>query len=342
MIKSKTLVAFLLLGTSALFCGCTTNPNKAEYIDKTVDMRVREISLDNTDEIEMLDKARSAVVGISVDLNYGYSIGSGVAITNGGYILTNNHVIEDGKNITLYFADKSTGSANVLWKDAGLDLAILKSSREIPYLRAGKSKDLRVGETVYALGTPLTLQFKHTVTKGIVSALNRTLEVESDNGSNFLQSLVQHDASINPGNSGGPLINTQGEVVGINTLKATEGEGLGFANPVEVGSAIMNRIIDDNNYKVPYMGMFGFDSELAQVYGESLGQEGVFIVSTSGPAQNAGLQKGDVITGIGNYEIKSMHDLKIALYKFNAGDTVTITYVRNGKIEQVGLTFTQK
>lgn len=341
MIKPKNLLAFLLLSPAILCCGCGQNPN-SPYIDTTVDMSVREISLENTDEIEMLDKARSAVVGISVDLVGGYAIGSGVAITNGGYILTNNHVIEDGNNITLYFADKSTGKASVLWKDAGLDLAILKSSREIPYLRAGKSKELKVGEPVYALGTPLTLQFKHTVTKGIVSALNRTLEVESNNGSNFLQSLVQHDASINPGNSGGPLINANGEVVGINTLKASEGEGLGFANPIEVGSAIMDRIIENNSYKAPYLGVFGFDSEIAQVYGESVGQDGVYIISTTGPASKAGLIKGDIITSIDDNPIVSVQDLKISLFKYNVGDDVEVHFVRNGKSMSITLKLTQK
>ncbi|MCM1324976.1 MAG: trypsin-like peptidase domain-containing protein, partial [Acetobacter sp.] len=228
-----------------------------------------------------------------------------------------------------YYADKTTGSAKVLWKDAGLDLAILKSSRQIPYLRAGKSQELRVGEPVYALGTPLTLQFKHTVTKGIVSALNRTLEVESKNGSNFLQCLVQHDASINPGNSGGPLINAYGEVVGINTLKASEGEGLGFANPIEVGSAILKRIMEDESYTPPYLGVFGFDSDIAKVYGQALGQDGVYIVDASGPALEAGLQKGDVITALDEHIIKSMQDLRVALFNYDAGDKVSVKVKRD-------------
>jgi len=222
------------------------------------------------------------------------------------------------------FADKSTGTGRILWKDAGLDLAILKSSREIPYLRAGSSSDLRIGETVYALGTPLTLQFKHTVTKGIVSALNRTLEVESKNGSNFLQCLVQHDASINPGNSGGPLIDSAGQVVGINTLKASEGEGIGFANPIEVGNTILTRIMENEDFIPPYLGVFGFDSDIAQVYGEALGQDGVYVISASGPAQIAGLEKGDIITALDTHIIKSMQDLRVCLFKYNVGDTVTI------------------
>lgn len=335
----KNYLAFFMLAPCFLLGGCGMGN---QNVDKSVDMTSREINLDNTSELEMLDTARSAVVGISVDLPGGYAIGSGVAIKNGNYILTNNHVVEGGTNPTLYFADKSTGSAKVLWQDAGLDLAILKSSREIPYLRAGSSKNLRIGETVFAFGTPLTLQFRHTVTKGIVSALNRTLEVEGENGSNFLQSLVQHDASINPGNSGGPLINANGEVVGINTLKASEGEGIGFANPIEVGSAILDRIIADNNYKVPYLGVFGFDSEIAQVYGQALGQDGVIVIDAVGPAKTAGVQKNDIIVSLGEYNIKSMQDLRVGLFKFNVGDNVQIGVIRNGQKQFLNVDLSQK
>ncbi len=338
--KSKIVLAFLLL-SPCILCGCMGSDN-SYYIDRSVDMRVREITLDGTDELEMLDKARSAVVGISVDLGNGYAIGSGVSLKNGNYILTNNHVVEDGGNITLYYADKSTGSGKLLWRDAGLDLAILKSSKEIPYLKIGSSKNLKVGESVFAFGTPLTLQFKHTVTKGIVSALNRTLEVEGTSGSNFLQSLVQHDASINPGNSGGPLINSKGEVVGINTLKASEGEGLGFANPIEIGAVILDRIIENNNYKVPYLGIFGFDSEIAQVYGEALNQDGVYVIDALGPAKSAGIVKGDVITSLGEVKIKNMQDLRTSLFNYNAGDNITLEYQRNGQNTIVNIQLSQK
>lgn len=340
--KHSGLALSFLLCVTFVCGGCSNTTPAKQHADPSVDMQVREITIENEDEINMLDKARSAVVGIAVDLKNGYAIGSGVALAENGYILTNNHVVEDGNSITLYYADKTTGSAKVLWKDAGLDLAILKSSRAIPYLRAGNSKSLRVGETVYAMGTPLTLQFKHTVTKGIVSALDRTLEVEGNAGSIFLQSLVQHDASINPGNSGGPLINASGEVVGINTLKATEGEGIGFASPIEVGISILSRIQENNEYKAPYLGVFGFDSDIAQVYGESIGKTGVFVISANGPALQAGLQKGDVITNFGDNEISSMQSLRVALFQHDPGDIVLIQFDRDGMTYSSSLQLTQK
>ena len=326
--KSKILLVFLLPLTLAL-AGC--NSPAQVRLDTSVEMTERQVPGDKTNEIEMVEEARSAIVGIAVDLQNGYAIGSGFAIDDGGYIVTNNHVVDGGGNITLYYADKSIGEGRVLWKDAGLDLAILSSSRSIPYLTAGESKTLRLGETVYALGTPLTLQFRHTVTKGIVSALNRTLEIEGDNGSNFLQCLVQHDASINPGNSGGPLVNAKGEVVGINTLKATEGEGIGFASPIEVASAVLTRVRQDNNFKSAYLGVFGVDSEIAEVYGQALGLEGVYVISASGPASACGLQKGDVISSFGDSPIATMQDLRISLFKYNPNDEVEIGYVRNGQ-----------
>lgn len=316
------------LALCCLICAGCSNSGSA------VDMTPRELS-SSGDSISMLSEARSAVVGISVEYDDGYSIGSGVAVIDGSMILTNNHVVEGGGDITLYFADETTGSATVLWRNSGLDLAVLKSDKKIPYLAAGQTSQLDVGEDVYAVGTPLTLQFKHTVTKGIVSAKDRTLQVDSSAGLTFYQSLIQHDASINPGNSGGPLIDSNGHVVGINTLKATEGEGLGFAIPIEVGMAIAERLYADNSYVAPYLGVFGFDSEIARVYGVVLQSKGVYVVSTDGPALNADIQKGDLITKIGDYDINSMLDLRVAMFKFDAGQTVTIQFVRNGIIKSV-------
>jgi len=311
------------------FAGCTI---KTEVSDPSVDMSVREITAEeNTPATQMLNEARSAVVGIGVELNDGYAIGSGVAIAEGGYVLTNYHVVEGGRSITLYYADKTTGTATYLWGDSSLDLAVIKSSKNLPYLATSSVKDVLVGEDVYALGTPLTLQFKNTVTKGIVSALDRTIEVDSNNGTSFLQSLIQHDASINPGNSGGALINAKGEVIGINTLKATEGEGIGFAIPIDIGKSVMTQIVNNQKYVEPYLGVFGFDSDIAELYGERTYANGVYIVSVDSPARDIGLQKGDIIVGVNDMEVSNILDLRIALFSLNSTQNVTINYVRDGK-----------
>lgn len=320
-------VGALVISSSLLVTGC----GGGEDIDSSVDMNVRRIATENaTDVGDMLDQARSAVVGISVSYPDGYAIGSGVAITDGGLILTNNHVVEDGKKITLYYADKTTGTAQILWTDSGLDVAILSSSRTIPYLGID-TQTPEVGDEVYALGTPLTLEFKHTVTHGIVSAINRTLETQTSSGVSFLQSLIQHDAPINPGNSGGPLINNKGQVIGINTLKATEGEGIGFAIPIETASIVAEKLKQNPNFSSAYLGVFGFDSDVALANGENLSDSGVYTVSVDGPAAEAGIKKGDLIVKLGDYEIDNLLSLRSSIFAYNKGDAVLVKYVRNGQ-----------
>ncbi len=328
---------FLSLFGILLLSGCSINGDATQTGDESVDMTVREISASTDTVSEMLDEVKSAVVGISAEDETGFSVGSGVSILNGNYILTNFHVIQDGNDITLYYADKTTGKGEVVYGVPSLDIAILKSSRQIPYLRAKYLDDVSVGDDVYAIGTPLTLQFKHTITKGIVSAMNRTLEVDSTYGSNFLQSLIQHDASINPGNSGGPLVDNNGQVIGLNTLKATEGEGIGFAIPIEVAEILLGQVIADPNYVVPYIGIFGFDSDIASIYDQNVKVDGVYIVSTQGPASNAGLLKGDIITSLDSTKIETMLDLRKQLYKHKTGDSVTITFIRSGQTYSVNL-----
>ena len=338
--KKMGLVFFML---PIFLCGGCTSHSYEGYIDPNVDMRVREISVGSSAEVyDVLNDARSAVVGISVDLNDGYAVGSGVAISNGGYILTNFHVVEGGDDISLYYADKSTGTASVLWADVGLDMAVLKSSREIPYLSTESLDNIFIGQDVYAIGTPLTLEFKHTVTKGIVSATDRTLETESAYGSSFLQSLIQHDASINPGNSGGPLIDSRGRVIGLNTLKASEGEGIAFAIPIEIGRVVVDKIIENNAYQTPYLGVFGFDSNLAEVYGQRLNDKGVYVVSATGSAEKAGILKGDLITAINGEEIDNMLDLRVAVYKRNIGDVINISFLRDGKAFEASVKLTSR
>lgn len=312
-------------------CGCVM-PTKKEVSDPAVDMSVREITTgENTSPADMINQARSAVVGVGVELGDGYAIGSGVAIREGGYLLTNFHVVDGAKSITLYYADKTTGKATYLWGDSSLDLAIIKSSKNLPYLSVGSAKGIMAGEEVYAIGTPLTLQFKNTVTKGIVSATGRTIEVESDGGTSFLQSLVQHDASINPGNSGGALINAKGEVVGINTLKAIEGEGIGFAIPIDIGDAVMTQITKNSAYNEPYLGVFGFDSDIAELYNERSYQKGVYVVSVDSPAKEIGIQKGDIITRVNDMEISNILDMRIALFSLENTNNVAISFVRGEK-----------
>ena len=273
--KIKKFVFMLFFLIPVLCSGCffgEYNNGISGTPDVNINMTPRKISTGTSvDFEEIVETISPAVVGISAVYGDFESVGSGVAVANGGYVLTNNHVVENASSITVYYANKTSGRAEVVWTDPAMDLAVIKTTIDMPYLEMATSNSVAPGQEVVAVGTPITLQFKHTVTKGIVSAINRTLEIENDDETtSYLQNLIQHDASINPGNSGGPLINTAGEVVGINTLKVAEAEGLGFAIPVEVAVPVLNHILQDGTYKTPYLGMFGFDSEIALFYGRTL------------------------------------------------------------------------
>ena len=298
----------------------------------------KEIDVSNPNNIGDVARVVSpAIVGISGEKSTSSSVGSGVCVSQNGYILTNSHVVNDCDNITLYLSDKSQASAKIIYEDTVLDLAILKSSKALPYLNLGDSDEICVGQDVLAVGTPLSLTLVHTFTKGIVSALNRTLKVSNDGKEGYMQNLIQHDASLNPGNSGGPLINAKGEVIGINTLKISSGEGIGFAIPSKSFKSLLGSFASNINYEIPYLGVYGFDNEIANFYGKTNFENGFYIldVSEKSPLKNLGIDSGCVITKINNKNILNTLDLKDELYKCSANDSIEISYVKDGKLNNV-------
>lgn len=319
---------FIILNFVA--CGTT-----ASTLDTTVDMTPRLISsATSMSSTAVVEAVRSAIVGVSASLNYGTSIGSGVAVADGGYVLTNHHVISGANSIKLYYADKDVGNASLIWSDSSLDLAIIKSEKNMPYLATSPLSEVGVGDDVLAVGTPISLQFQHSVTKGIVSALNRTLEIQSISGyTTYMQNLIQHDASINAGNSGGPLINTTGKIIGINSLKASDAEGIGFAIPIETAINVIARVIPNNDFEQVYLGVFACDAELAKFKEQTDLDNGVFVVDIAkdSPISNADLKIGDVITSINSQDIKNMLDFRKILYSLDKGDKVEIKYYQNGE-----------
>ena len=329
------IFSFILLFSSLGLSGCNLTTN----IDTSVDMTPRLISVgDNLSTSEMVEEVKSAVVGISATIEGGYSVGSGVAIASGGYILTNHHVIEGAKSIKIYLANNVDSYAKVLYSDSALDLAILKADVNMPYLDTSPSSSLKVGEDVIAIGTPLTLQFKHTVTKGIVSALNRTLEISNLGGTTTLmQDLIQHDASINPGNSGGPLIDSSGRVVGINTLKASDAEGIAFAIPIEVATSLTGKVIQNVNYTAPKLGIFAYDVELARFAEKTSQKEGLYIedVQKDSCLYNAGVKNGDVLLSINGIPMNTMIELRKLLYSLNDGEEITLNVIRNNEMHVI-------
>lgn len=316
-----------LIIMSICLCGCSFASGNGGLEAKLITIS------DNTTISEVASMVESAVVGISGISDDGESVGSGVCVANGGYILTNSHVINGCDKIVLHLSDKTSTTAKIIYEDTVLDFAILKSNKSIPYLSLADSDEVVIGQDVLAVGTPLSLTLTHTFTKGIVSAVNRTLKVSGTGGEGYMQNLIQHDASLNPGNSGGPLINSNGQVIGINTLKISSGEGIGFAIPTKSFKSLLGNYVKNINYKTPYLGVYGFDSEIANYNGQSELNTGFYIldVSETSPLKNSGIEKSSVITKLNGMEIKNTLDFKEELYKLKANDIVSIEYYKNGK-----------
>ena len=201
------------------------------------------ITSERVREESLFDRNRSREVGV----------GSGVIVSSDGYILTNNHVA-GGKNnkITVSIADGRNVTGEVVWADPVLDLAVVKVNLTgLTPLVLGDASVLEVGEPAIAIGNPFGLEFQRSVTSGIISALNRTISIETEAGLNYMEDLIQTDASINPGNSGGPLLNSRGEVIGINTVKVSSAEGIGFAIPINISKPIVEKLVGTGEFKEP-------------------------------------------------------------------------------------------
>ncbi|WP_084424697.1 S1C family serine protease [Caloramator sp. ALD01] len=252
-------------------------------------------------------------------------VGSGIIIDNEGYILTNNHVAGySSTNIVVSLYDGREVNGRVVWADEVLDLAIVKIDEgNLNVARLGDSKNVKIGEPVIAIGNPLGLTFQRTVTAGIISALNRTIEISEGV---FMEDLIQTDASINPGNSGGPLVSTKGEVIGINTVKVTTAEGIGFAVPINIIKPIINSIKATGKFETPSLGIKGFDKNLAGYFDFKI-EKGIYVydVLRASPAARAGIKEGDVIVSINGKEVNTMMELKEEMFKVGVGGTLTIT-----------------
>lgn len=318
---------------------------------------VQNISISPSDEITAVQavakKAMSSVVGITiiqVQRQFIWEtevegLGSGVIVNSNGYILTNSHVVADGKakSINVLFENGDTKEGKVLWSDSTLDIAIVKvDASGLPVADLGDSDSLEVGEIAVAIGNPLGLNFQRTVTAGVISGLNRSIRTQDGN---VMENLIQTDASINPGNSGGPLLNSKGEVIGINTAKVQTGEGLGFAIPINVIKPIIDEVISTGNFETVYMGIYGVEIELYErQYGVKTGiDNGIIVleVVADSPAEKAGIRAGDIVVKIDNQDVENMNHLKRILYKYKVGDRAKVTVIRDGGYIAIDMIFSQ-
>lgn len=316
--------------------------NYSENVEK-----VEEKSQSLADVIENVTKS---VVGISKLKNTGNSIlsksnesqlglGTGVIVSTKGFILSNQHLtgekyskcyvtLEDGRNF----------DGTVVWSDVDLDLSIVKiSAKDLPAVTLADSNTIRVGESVYAIGNPIGFEFRRTVTSGIISAKNRTIKLEEGENISYMTDLIQTDATINPGNSGGPLIYPNGEVIGINTVKITTAEGIGFAVPINVVKQVIKSFDETDKFEEPTIGIFAYDKEVIP-YLTSIDpnfNKGIYVASIiqNGPASNTDLKVGDIITAFDGLEINTMNELREYIYTKKPNDEIQIKYTR-GKINR--------
>jgi serine protease Do len=261
--------------------------------------------------------------------------GSGVIMNPDGYILTNNHVVDGAKEVTVTLADQQVYQARIVGRDAKTDLAVVKidPKQSLPVASMGNSADLKVGEWVLAIGNPFGLS--NSVTAGIVSAKGRVI------GAGPYDDFIQTDAPINPGNSGGPLFNMQGEMVGINTAIIASGQGIGFAIPIDLARPLIPQLVNTGEVTRGYLGVSiqSVTPDLAKAM--KLGErQGALVaeVVPGGPAAKAGIRQGDVIVGFNGESIKSSHDLPALVAKTPVGQEATVTLYRDGKSQKVPVT----
>ena len=278
--------------------------------------------------------------------------GSGIIISNDGYILTNNHIINSSDSSVYYEVSKATKvyvylyndetayEATIIGTDEETDLAVIKIEKDgLTAAELGDSDSVKIGEFAMAIGNPLGMQ--SSVTSGIISAVNR--KVTSEDGTTY--NLIQTDAAINSGNSGGALINSEGKVIGINTLKLSGSgiEGMGFAIPINDTIDIYKQLIEKGKVLRPYIGIGGIDLDDVNAKHYNL-PTGIYIkeINSNSPASSSDLKTGDVITAIDGIEVKTMDELNEIKNKKNIGDEVTLDVYRNGETKQIKIKLGEK
>jgi serine protease Do len=258
-------------------------------------------------------------------------VGSGVIIDEKGYILTNNHVIDDAERLKVTLADGRVLRGKVAGSDEVTDLAVLKveSDEPLPAAQLGNSDDLKAGQIVLAIGNPFGLTGGPAVTAGIVSSLNRSIQTRSG-----VLELIQTDAAINPGNSGGPLVNTKGEVVAINTANMPYAQGIGFAVPANTAKSILKELIESGRVARPWIGIASMKvtPRLARYYGLP-SSEGALVagVEPYSPADDAGLRKGDIIEQIDGDRVDDPSQIISHVRKKQVNERLTLTVNRYGR-----------
>lgn len=318
----------------------------------------KNITLSETDTIKSsISKIYDAVYVIQTFDKNGNNVGTGTGFVykkdkTQGYVLTNHHVISGAASVKVVTSKKNTYDATILGSDEYSDIAVLSVPLEavLQVATIGNSSTAELGDAVFTVGSPLGIKYQGTVTKGILSGLDRQVTVQLSNGS-FVMNVLQTDAAINPGNSGGPFLNMKGEVIGITSMKLVEDqiEGMGFALPIEFVMSYVDQLEKGETIKRPLLGVQMVDvssSKLLAYYGINIDSKittGVAIVEVQedSPAEDAGLQKGDVILAIEKDQVEDSATLKSHLYTYQVGDTIHLTISRDGKEKEIQVKLTK-
>lgn len=348
--RIKTVVSIIVVALISSIAGSvlTFNMMKEKAVDKTTEQK--NVKVINTGETKkqnvyqaVAEKASPSVVGIVTEttmtddfFNVKEAVqgsGTGFVVDKRGYILTNAHVVGDGhvKKVKVIYDEGKTTTGKVLWYDTTLDLAIVKVDvKGLTPAELGNSDKVKVGDIAIAIGNPLGTDLMTSVTQGIISGLNRDVSTENTN----MSGLLQTDASINPGNSGGPLLNQEGQVIGINTVKANA-DNLGFAIPINTAKVIVQKVIQDGTYKKPVLGIRGIDVKTFVSYtGQEVGVENGIIVKyveANTLASKLGIKSGDIVVKVDGEEIKNMGDLSKIMYSHSGDEKMNIEVIRDGK-----------
>ncbi len=362
----STIILIIIVSAASIFLydmylKIEVTPNNLEYQTSPDAIRLSNNSDEKEQKVDIvttLEDACKSVVGISKIRNAGESIlasdsttnlglGSGIIVSNDGYIITNWHVAGNKySNCYVTLENGETHNGSILWADSDLDLAVVKiNTNGLDYLSFGNSSDLKLGDKVYAIGNPIGIEFQRTVTSGIISGLNRTVKIEEENDKSYMEDLIQTDATINPGNSGGPLINENGEVIGINSIKITTAEGIGFAIPINTVKPIINSFIETGKFEEAYLGIFAYDKEVIPYLTSNLEfDSGIYVaqISKNGPCYNSELKVGDIIKKIDDVVVNKMSELRDYIYKKQVGDIVTLNISRNNKTYDINIKLGKK
>ena len=363
--KRNIFIAFIIIVTTILIVSLVRLYSRIDISKSNEEIKVERRGTsstninENDESIEnIIAETNYSVVGISKIEDVGDSVfsenaieklglGTGIIVSSKGYIVTNMHVSGDKySNCYVTLENGNSYKANVVWADSTLDLSILKINIEgMRSAKLGDSSKVKTGQTVYAIGNPIGYEFQRTVTFGIISAESRTLKFKENNTDILMTDLIQTDADINPGNSGGPLINTKGEVIGINSLKIDSAEGIGFAVPINIIKPIIEKFDKTGKFEEPTIGISGYDKNVIPYLDKDISiTSGVYVenIVKGSPAEQKGILKGDIILKIDDKEINTMNELKEYVYSKYPGDEVNLSIKRNGISKNVKINLGKK